>query len=312
MMKNKSYKPEPETVEILNWCLAKVESVPYKVTLRWLFYRAMQERGLTKKDYGKFKKWTARARKNFWNGWRPDTLVDDTRHLTMLGGGFRNFEEWIDSFKDKKPTYEKFSSQENIVVVLFEAEAMVSQFRYYCSRYHVPYAPFKGDPSIDFKWKLAEYFATLALEYQKPVQILYFGDYEPLGGSSRGKGLTIPRDALKDIQTWYEAIWLKLKADREGITIKEAGKFLSEMQPLKFFRCGLNKEHIERWNLPENPTRPGEYQWETLGDDQARELIESNIKKYWSLKAVEEVQQREEEDAKRWSKILREVLINLH
>ena len=298
----KRYKPQPETAEILNWCLEKVNSVPYKVTLRWIFYRAVQERGLTKKDYDKFKKWLSRARKSFWNGWRPDTLVDDTRYLVALGNGFKSFQDWVKNIGEQKPEYEKFSNQENIVVVLFEAEAMTSQFRYYCNRYHVPYAPFRGDPSIDFKWRIANYLAKLALEYEKPIQILYFGDYEPVRKTgSRGKGITIPLDALKDIRHWYKVNWYVELAKKEGLSLEDLEELADRKYPeLRFERCGLNPEHIERWNLPENPTRPGEYQWEALGDEEAKELIENSIERYWNLKAVEEIEEKEGRDAERW------------
>lgn len=293
----KEYNPTPRIARILEWILTKVEEVPYRVTLRWAFYRGVQELGLTKEDYGNFKGWTSRARKSFWNGWRPWTLADDTRGIIELGTGFDNFEDWVDSLKDEKPTYEKFSKQENIVMIWFEAQAMRQQFMYYAAPYHIPLAPFRGDPGPDFKWRVAELLNEITKENpNKPIVILYFGDYEPLGNTgSRGKGIRIPKDALKDIKPWFQTLWIN---ENEGS---------KSVPAINFVRCGLNPEHIESWGLPQNPKRPNEYQWEALDDAQASELIVESIKKYWSQADIKKVEQREEKDAKRWKKAFEKV-----
>jgi len=61
---------------------------------------------------------------------------------------------------------------------------------------------------------------------------LYFGDYD-------SKGLEISNNALKDIQAWCNVSF-------------------------QFIRCGINKEHIHTFQLPEQPDKPGAYQWEAL------------------------------------------------
>lgn len=83
----KSYNPHMKTATVLNWCLEKIRSVPYDVTLRWTFYQALQHFGLKKEDYAPFRSWVARARHAFWNGWKPDTVVDDTRQIEIHGLG---------------------------------------------------------------------------------------------------------------------------------------------------------------------------------------------------------------------------------
>ncbi len=46
------YEPQKQCAPILNAAMAHIQSVPYKVTLRWLFYRLLQEGVYKKKqDY---------------------------------------------------------------------------------------------------------------------------------------------------------------------------------------------------------------------------------------------------------------------
>ena len=271
------YNPTPRVAEILNWCLEKVESVPYKVTLRWIFYRAVQEKGLTKKDYHKFKRWVTRARKNFWNGWRPDTLVDDTRKIHGAFAGFKNPQEWILSFKDYRCHLDPWYYQRFLVMIWFEAEAMYSQFSYYTPTC-VPLVPFKGDPSLDLKWKLARMIEEATKKYNKTVVILYYGDYDP-------KGIQIPISALKDIKEWCNV-------------------------DFDFIRVGLLEEHVKKWNLPENPERPGEYQWEALSDEQAKYLIERGLRLCFDFDAYEDVKKMEEEATNKWKKILENIQVD--
>jgi hypothetical protein len=269
------YVPSPRTAEILNFCFNRVRAVPYKVTARWLFYRLVQELNFKKSQYKSFLKWTSNARKRFYNGWAPDTLADDTRKAHVRGHGYESPEAWMDSFKREQCILDKYAVQRNVVDLWFEAEAMLSQFNYYTAPYHVTLRPFKGDSSIDFKWKIAKDLEQLA-KYDKPIIILYFGDYD-------SKGLEIPNNALKDIRAWCT-------------------------QPFQFHRCGINKEHIAEFQLPERPEKPGAYQWEALSEDQAQQLILANLERYWSLGAIQTVEEEEAQATDRWVQLIENAL----
>lgn len=271
----KPYKPSCRIAEILDWCLKRVTAVPYRVTARWLFYRLVQERGFSKSQYKNFLKWTSQARKRFYNGWAPDTLVDDTREAYMRGYGYATPDAWMKSFRREKCVLDKIASQDNVVEIWFEAEAMLSQFNFYTRAYHVTLRPFKGDASIDYKWRIAKDLEALA-RYGKPIIILYFGDYDP-------KGLEIPGNALRDIRAWCKV-------------------------PFQFLRCGINREHIAEYKLPEQPERPGAYQWEALSEDAAEKLILGSLKRYWSLGAIRRVEQEEEQATRRWVRLIDTVL----
>jgi hypothetical protein len=269
----KPYRPHPKIAEYLAKALKFVQSVPYDTTTRWTFYQMIQFAGLTKKDYGKFTAWTSRARKSFYGGWSPETLTDDTRSIERWGSGFDTTAEWINGMKEQKPYFDKITDQPNVVMFWFEARAMMDQFQHYTKPHHVSLVPFGGDPSIYFKWKIAEYIESLAKVYpDKPIVIKYFGDLDP-------KGLTIPESALRDIKTWCNA-------------------------PFTFERVGLTREQVERWNLPDNPEKPGQYQWEALPDAAAKELILDALAGLVDLEAIQKVEKRENTVKAWWHEVL--------
>jgi len=272
------YRPTKRVAEILNWTLAKVQSVPYQVTMRWAFYRFVQELGFTKKDYPNFKKWTIRARKRFWNGWAPNTFVDDTREACWRGGGYDDFDDWLDAIKKEEPIFDKIVPQQNIVQLWFEAEAMRSQFEYFTRDLYVSLVPFKGDPSIDYKWQIAKRLEHLYEYYKKPIVILYFGDLDE-------KGETIPQYAVRDIRAWCSV-------------------------PFEFIRVGIKPEHVKKWKLPENPEKPGTYQWESLSHEQAEELILGALENYWDAGAIKRVLAEEKEAKRKWDKLVKKLEVS--
>ena len=284
------YRPTPEVAQILEWALGVVQSVPYEVTARWLFYRGLQRYGLGGKgSYKKFLKWTSRARKAFWNGWAPDTLTDDTRTITRLGDGYESEAEWIESMKDREPVLNARSRQKNIVLVLFEAAAMSSQFDYCLAPLRVSMAPFKGDASIPHKWDIARWLTRQHERWiEKPIVILYFGDLDP-------KGLEIPTNALRDIWKWMEAPDLgdRLVSDGPYSWTTPDGRF-------RWIRCGILPEQVQELSIPENPDKPGTYQWEALDDLQARTLILESVRRWWDPSVIEEIRREEEAAGRRW------------
>ena len=257
------YKPHKNIAEILDWALVKVKSVPYEVSLRWLFYQVLQEKGLAKDSYKQFVSWTAIARKRFWNGWNPTTLVDDSREIIFNGSGYTTPRDWVESFKEYSCILDKRRDQESITVIMFEAHAMRAQFEHYSAPFFVTLVPFKGDASINLKWKIAKWLEQIDSNYRKPINVLYFGDLDP-------KGLEIPENALRDIRVWGKA-------------------------PFHYERIGLTLEQVERWHIPDNPERPGQYQWEALPDSAAKELIEGTLSEKINLAKIQAVIEKEKE-----------------
>ena len=258
-----TYKPRPDQAELLDRAWEMIEGVPYSVTARWLFYRLLQEGCFTSKnDYkGKFLPLLAKARKNFYKGWTPDTLADDTRKAITRGIGWPTQEDFLEAIGRSKCVLDKWQKQENYCEIWFEAKAMRGQFEHYTN--HITLRAFGGDCSIAFKWQIAQELREAFECYERPIVILYFGDLDP-------KGLQIPESAVKDIREWAQI-------------------------PFQFIRGGLNPGDEHNFNIPENPEKPRTYQWEALADDDARFLISKWTNQFVSQGAFSEVEVMEKE-----------------
>jgi hypothetical protein len=226
------WNPDPESIKLLDYAMAKIKSVPYKVSSRWAFYRVLQA-GLIrdKKHITSFDYLISRARKNFYGEWRPDTLIDSIRQTDFKGEQYVGF--WVE--------LDSIPYQDYYVQLWFEAEAMHQQFEYFTQDYRVSLVPFRGDYSVPKKWEVAKKLEAMHAKYEKPIKILYYGDCDR-------KGFQILDAALKDIRAWCNV-------------------------PFDLARVGLTEKQAKQFGLPENPDKPGSFQWEALEDDDAEKLI---------------------------------------
>jgi hypothetical protein len=222
--------------------LVHVRSVDYKVGLRWVFYRLLQDGLLkSKADYARLKDILSDARKNFRDGWAPDTLVDAGRTISESENpaGAADALAILPYYVDIRS--DLFSGQPAVPFIVYEAatsDAQFENFAPWCDR-----AAFRGDASIPHKWAIAKRCDSLAARYELPVHVLYFGDLDK-------KGLSIPASAMSDVFAWVNA----------GTSVL-------------FTRVGLNAGDNIRFNLPDKPEKPGTYEWEALASVDAERLV---------------------------------------
>jgi hypothetical protein len=200
----------------------------------------------------------SRARHNEWEGWQPDTLVDDRRSAIIRTGGHTSAAEWLEALAKNGVAckIDHWYKQQNYCEVWFEAEAMQRQFEYYVKG--VTLRPFSGMPSIDYKYTIAGDLDEMSERYELPIVILYFGDYD-------NAGMTIPETSEADIRGWCDA-------------------------DFDFIRVGLNEGDGERYGIPDNIDKPGAYQWEALSDETARQIITGAVGSYVDTGIIGEVQ----------------------
>ena len=244
-----SWEPSEKTRRILDRGMQIIEDLPYIPTSRYVFYILHQEMSLGKDYYKNFLKLTSRARKEGYGNWKPDSLADDGRNINGdHTTGFEDLENWFNQVKYRSPKLAPIL-QDSLVFVGFEAAAMKGQFEHYLGEYGIPLIPFRGDPSIPFKWEIAQQMRKCHDSWpDKTIYFLYFGDYDP-------KGLTIPEYAIADIRLW-------------------AGCHI------EYVRIGINEEQIEELGIAENFDKPGQYQWEAIPDKAAQGLLE-RVFDYW-------------------------------
>jgi hypothetical protein len=276
-----TYKPSRQNTKILKIAFDHIKSVLYKVSLRWVFYRLLQEGYYTSKnDYNKWKSLASVARKRFHLSWHPNLLADDTRSIISRNFGYHNEQvlraEYFDDLIENNPVgLDHFVEQEEVVIICFEARAMADQFRHYTERIHL--IPFGGDPSIPLKWKIAQRIELYYHHYKKNIRVLYFGDYD-------SKGLQIVDSAMHDIKQWCD-------------------------YPFDITPCGLTLQQALDYDIPENPEKPGKYQWEALNDLGAGEIIETALSVYIDNDILNSIKNREEQLTKEFQKKLKDLIL---
>jgi len=280
-----------ETKKLLTRGIELVRGVPYRVSLRWVFYALFQEGLYGFKDHDKewkvrcYKRWKAmcsRYRKQFAAGWDPTTLADDTRERIRRHWGAMDLKHCLadlveDTVESIDFAIDHFFHQKYYVEVWFEAKAMAGQFEYFTKG--VDLLPFGGDPSIPFKWSIAKQLEEARRRYRKPIVVLYFGDYDK-------HGLEILESAEADIRAWSKA-------------------------QFEIVRCGLTEEQVEKYSVPDNPSKPGDYQWEALSHEGAEEVITTSLAKYLDLDTVDKLREESEEQEEHWKLRVREVMEKL-
>lgn len=269
------YHPQAKRAALLDIAYDQLQSVPYSVSARWLFYRLLQlGHYRVKDDYRDFLSILSLARKGFYKLWTPDSLMDDTRSTTVRGDGCSSEEHFLRIMSKETCVLDKWMYQDYYLEIWFEAKAMQAQFEYYTE--YITLRPFGGDPSIPFKSQIAK---DLIRAYDcfddHPIIILYFGDNDP-------KGFQIPISAVHDIRDWVE---------REAPDVE-----------FEFIRCGLNPGDEITYDIPENPDKPGTYQWEALTDEAAQTIITAATEPYINQEAFSQVEEEEQEITIRFRK----------
>jgi len=268
---------------ILKWGLEQVKALEYAATSRWTFYRIVGKFGLPKSAYKLFLKASGTRRKEFKEGWTPHTLKDDSRSVTTRGDGastYTIFKNWY----GQAPDVDVWDLCPIYVEAWVEADAMIAQFKHLLEG--ITLRPLKGDWSIDGKW-IATYEIADRLDDGKEIFILYFGDCDK-------KGREIPVSAWNQIRQWLLDETARCLLPGE----------VKRHPEIEFIYAGLTKEQALKFKLVESigeNAQPGEYQWESLSDAQAREIIKFALAKI-PLAEVEAA--REEAQARRndWTK----------
>lgn len=280
---------KPEIVEVLGAAERLVGSTPYRVSLRFVFYGLWQSglfshvtltatdqmRGRTEKQKS-YDWWMEIKRKAVRSGiWAPDFLVDDTREGLLEPGGEQNAKEWLQSLKQNgvRCLLDKWRGQENRVIVAFEARDMGGQFKHYCSPFFVDRFPLGGHASQDLKADIAK--RMMALDDGRPIYVLYFGDYDE-------GGLSIPEYTFRDVRQWY---------------------------PIEFtaWRVAIEQHHVALYNLPDNPSKPGAYEWQSLTHEQAGQIIIPALESLIDIDLIAEVLAEEEQAEERVREVLEHI-----
>ena len=211
-----------------------------------------------------------------------ETLADDTRKRIQRTGGYSDLDQCLsrlvaDTVASVDFHIDHFYQQEYYVELWFEAKAMAGQFQHYTEG--IDLVPFGGDPSIPFKWEIAQSLARDRRAYGKPVKVLYFGDYDE-------HGLQIVESAETDIRNWSQ-------------------------YDFELIRCGLTLEQARHYEIMENPAKPGDYQWEALDDGAAAEIIADSLAEHLDMELIKSVNEESRREEAHWRELIEDAMENL-
>lgn len=155
---------------------------------------------------------------------------------------------WSDYYEDL------WKYQDTYVEVWLEKQALATVFEPICRQKGVRLEATRGDWSDSKVYEAAERLRSKIAD-GKNVKILYFGDYNPSGyhapvsilDTLEHYGLQFPRDFPKsDDPRYYDP--------EHGLPVEFVDEDTEEpLATFDFERCAINNEHLERFDLPENP-----------------------------------------------------------
>jgi len=192
-------------------------------------------------------------------------------------------EAWMRSYH-----LERWSNQPNFIEIWIEKKALQGVFEMPCIRNHIGLFPCKGYPSLTKLNEASERFQD-AIDNDKEVTILYWGDHDPSGED-------IPRSVGVNI----ERLDCEIKIERRALT----------------------PEQIQEMHLPGVPpkktdTRTRNWSGESVVELDAvepktlQQMAENAIREYFDEDLYEELQEKETEERKKYQEELKKFVINL-
>lgn len=149
--------------------------------------------------------------------------------------------------------------QENHIEVWTEKDALSGILRRVTTPYHVRLVVNKGYTSSTAIYSAYQRFVQ-AMEIDKNVSVLYFGDHDPSG-----------LDMVRDIKDRLELMFSK----GDNYHLFEYSDIPSRF---KIIHIGLTKAQIRQYNLPPNPTK--------LTDTRSAKYVEQHGRTCWEVDAL--------------------------
>lgn len=219
-------------------------------SLRQMYYRLVARHLLenTINNYKNLSRWLVEARETGEIDYR--LFEDRARKIHGTGdGGWEDPVRFMDSYlndfrrKYRYFNYPQWGDQDFYVEVWLEKDALARLFSTVTDELNVYTCPCRGYPSFSYVMEAVERYN----EVDKPIILLYFGDYDPTG-------LNIPENLIERLMNY--------------------GGFYEDQ--LRLIRKALTIDQIRRYDLPPAPAKKSDARYkgfvETTGTDQVVEL----------------------------------------
>ena len=222
--------------------LKEYEAADAVLTLRALYYQLVSKNIIANEDseYKSLGNLVVKARKGGFIDW--EQIVDETRILQYR----TSWESPADSIISAAETYHRdyWEDQEYYIETWVEKLALLSVIERAAYPLDCPYYTGRGFNSVSSSWAAAMRFKE-KIEQGKEAILIYCGDHDPAG-------LQIPKNIQEDFDLFNVEVTVK--------------------------RIALNKDQIEYYNLPPNPTKKT--------DKKAEKYIAQYGPEAWELDAL--------------------------
>lgn len=222
-------------------------------TVRDVYY-ALEARG-NKWEYRFVKRAVKKGRRAGYID--PEQIIDSSRQpVNTVSDGWRNPRQFLDQqirgiWNQYRENY--WNYQDTYVEVWLEKQSLATVFQPICREKGVRLEATRGDWSDSKVYEATQRLRHIIMN-GVDVKILYFGDFNPSGyhapvsilDAMEYYGVTFSRDFPGSSEPEYydpEHGLPQLYADEDG----------EDVGSLDFRRCAINLEHIQRFDLPENP-----------------------------------------------------------
>jgi hypothetical protein len=191
-----------------------------KLTLRQIFYQLVAKKIIpnTVRAYKNLSYLIAKARKN---GDLPfDVITNHTRFMIKENSwpDYKDFTKKIEKIYHKS----KLAKQKNHIEVWIEKDSLREWFEPITKEFDIPLIICRGYPSVTTLYEASKRFK----EIQKPIHILYFGDFDPSGEDIFR---TIKERLVKDFKINPKKLHIK----KIALTLKDVKQYKLPPSPTK-------------------------------------------------------------------------------
>lgn len=274
-------KANRERLVLVNQIITEYQSAGYILTLRQLYYQLVSRDIIpnTDREYAKLSGLLKEGRMGGLVDWNA---IEDRLRKPSKPGSWESPAAILDSciYSYEKDRQE---GQPTYLEVWVEKDALSGVLKRVTEKYHVRIMVNRGYSSASAMFDAYNRFARFGCHVDKPVKVLYLGDFDPSG-----------LDMIRDIADRIEEFRWGARDDLD-FTI----------EPI-----ALTMDQIEQYNPPPNPAkvtdsrakdfiaRYGNTSWEVdaLKPEVLHELLEEVITNEMDMALYEEVLEAEEED----------------
>lgn len=243
---NKTFQAKTqEVIEKADDIIREYQGQGYTLSLRQLYYQFVA-RGLLENSDRSYKRLGSILTDARLAGLIPWDGIEDRNRSTQF---WRIQEDYSEILSDLPYQFaaDFWSDQDCYVEVWVEKDALSSVIERACRKWRVPYMACKGYLSASEAYSAAKRIEAIHCN-GKDIHVFHLGDHDP-------SGIDMTRD----------------NTDRLDL--------LSWGTPINFQRLALNRDQIDRYNPPPNPTK--------LTDSRADDYIAQHGYTSWELDALE-------------------------